>query len=67
MSLRSSTWRRPGGIEELRLRAGFGQRLVFDNSSDYSPNGLYLDDQLFSGTDLATACKRLGDWLSAQS
>ncbi len=38
-------------------RAGFGQRLVFDNSSAYSPNGLYLDDQLFYSSDLATACK----------
>ncbi len=39
------------------FRAGFGQRLVFDNSSTYSPNGLYLDDQLFFSPDLSTACK----------
>ena len=38
-------------------RAGFGQRLVFDNSSAYSPNGLYIDDQLFFSPDLATGCK----------
>jgi len=38
-------------------RAGFGQRLVFDNSQDYTPNGLYLDDQLYYSADLATACK----------
>lgn len=40
------------------FRAGFGQRLVFDNSSNYSPNGLYIDDQLFFTTDLASACKQ---------
>ncbi len=38
-------------------RIGFGQRLVFDNSSAYSPNGIYNDDQLFFSGDLATACK----------
>lgn len=38
-------------------RAGFGQRLVFDNSSQYSPNGLYIDDQLFFSPDLSRACK----------
>jgi hypothetical protein len=38
-------------------RIGFGQRLVFDNSSAYSPNGLYSDDQLFYTADLSTACK----------
>jgi hypothetical protein len=39
------------------FRAGFGQRLVFDNSSNYSPNGLYIDDQLYYSTDLSSACK----------
>lgn len=38
-------------------RAGFGQRLIFDNSRDYSPNGLYLDDQLFYATDLDRECR----------
>jgi hypothetical protein len=38
-------------------RIGFGQRLVFDNSSHYSPNGLYLDDQIFYSGDLTTICK----------
>jgi hypothetical protein len=38
-------------------RIGFGQRLTFDTSSAYSPNGLYIDDQLFYSADLATACK----------
>ena len=39
------------------FRAGFGQRLVFDNSQYYTPNGLYLDDQLYYSADLSTACK----------
>jgi hypothetical protein len=39
------------------FRAGFGQRLVFDNSSRYTPNGFTPDDQLFFSTDLATICR----------
>lgn len=39
------------------FRAGFGQRLVFDNSLHYSPNGIYLDDQIYYSADLSTACK----------
>lgn len=40
------------------FRAGFGQKLIFDNSADYSPNGIYLDDQLFYGTNLDRDCKQ---------
>lgn len=40
------------------FRAGFGQKLIFDNSSDYTPNGLYLDDQLFYSPDLDRDCKK---------
>ncbi len=40
------------------FRAGFGQRLIFDNSNDYTPNGLYLDDQLFYSPNLDRDCKR---------
>ncbi len=39
------------------FRAGFGQRLVFDNSNRYTPNGLYFDDDLFFSTDLVSACR----------
>jgi len=39
------------------FRAGFGQRLVFDNSRHYTPNGLYADDQLFYSADLTIDCK----------
>lgn len=38
-------------------RIGFGQRLTFDNSSAYSPNGVYIDDQLFYSADLNRACR----------
>ena len=41
-------------------RAGFGQRLVFDNTSRYSSNGLTYDDQLYFSTDLASACRESG-------
>lgn len=47
------------------FRAGFGQRLIFDDSRDYTPNGIYMDDQLFYGADLDRDCKEstgeLGD------
>ncbi|MEJ7596717.1 MAG: hypothetical protein WKG01_02305 [Kofleriaceae bacterium] len=39
------------------FRAGFGQRLVFDNSSRYTPNGLYFDDDLFYSADLVSECR----------
>lgn len=38
-------------------RAGFAQRLVFDNSSNYNPNGLYSDDELFYAADLERDCR----------
>jgi len=47
-------------------RIGFGQRLTFDASSDYTPNGIYRDDQLYRDTTLARAC-RLGRGELAES
>lgn len=38
-------------------RAGFAQRLTFDNSRRYTPNGLYQDDQLLYATDLESECR----------
>jgi hypothetical protein len=38
-------------------RIGFGQRLVFDNSNAYNPNGLTYDDQLFFDASLTRGCK----------
>lgn len=37
-------------------RIGFGQRLTFDNSRRYTPNGLYLDDTIIARYDLARLC-----------
>lgn len=37
-------------------RIGFGQRLTFDSSSDYTPNGIYRDDQLYRGSGLDRQC-----------
>lgn len=39
------------------FRAGFAQRLVFDNSSHYTPNGLYLDDDLYYTGELERECR----------
>ena len=41
-------------------RVGFAQRLVFDNSSNYNPNGLYIDDQLFYTAELERDCREAG-------
>ena len=38
-------------------RVGFGQRLTFDNSSDYTPDGIYTDDQLSRADDLSDSCR----------
>ncbi|MEM9488433.1 MAG: hypothetical protein AAGC55_04775, partial [Myxococcota bacterium] len=39
-------------------RIGFGQRLTFDNTRQYTPNGIYRDDELFRDTELVRECKR---------
>jgi hypothetical protein len=39
-------------------RVGFGERLTFDNSSDYTPNGIYYDDLLHYDPTLAHECKQ---------
>lgn len=38
------------------FRAGFGQRLVFDDTVHYTANGLYSDDQLTYSDDLSGDC-----------
>jgi hypothetical protein len=47
------------------FRAGFGQRLVFDNSQHYTPNGLYLDDELYYAQDLERECHESAGELAA--
>jgi hypothetical protein len=39
------------------FRAGFGQRLVFDNTGRYSSNGFAPDDQLYFSAELSTQCR----------
>jgi hypothetical protein len=45
------------GVIAGSYRIGFGQRLTFDNTSLYTPNGFYLDDELFRDTSLTRECK----------
>jgi hypothetical protein len=47
------------------FRAGFGQRLVFDNTNHYTPNGLYSDDELFYSQDLVAECRQSQGELAA--
>lgn len=46
-------------------RIGFGQRLTFDDSSDYTPNGIYRDDQLFHASGLSRECNETTGELGA--
>ena len=45
------------GIIAGTYRIGFGQRLTFDNTSLYNPNGFVLDDELYRDTTLTRECK----------
>lgn len=45
------------GIIAGSYRIGFGQRLTFDNSRRYTPNGLYLDDAIVGRYDLVRSCR----------
>ncbi len=38
-------------------RIGFGQRLTFDNTRLYTPNGIQADDQIFRQIDPTRGCK----------
>lgn len=40
------------------FRIGFGQRLTFDNTGRYTPNGIRIDDTIYYSQDLSLACKR---------
>ena len=46
-------------------RVGFGQRLTFDTSTDYTPNGIYVDDELNRDDGLARQCRSSTGELSA--
>ena len=45
------------GVVAGSFRAGFGQRLTFDNSGRFTPNGFYLDDAIFRSNDLTRRCR----------
>ena len=44
------------GVIAGTYRIGFGQRLTFDNSRRYTPNGFYLDDTIIARYDLTRLC-----------
>ncbi len=44
------------GVIAGTYRIGFGQRLTFDNSRRYTPNGFYLDDAIVARYDLVRLC-----------
>jgi len=44
------------GVLVGSYRVGFGQRLTFDNSRRYTPNGFYLDDAIVARYDLVRGC-----------
>lgn len=44
------------GIIAGTYRIGFGQRLTFDNSRRYTPNGFYLDDAVVARYDTVSLC-----------
>lgn len=46
------------GIIGGTYRIGFGQRLVFDTSGRYTPNGFYLDDTIIRNPWLQRRCRR---------
>ena len=45
-------------------RVGFGQRLVFDTSAFYTPNGISHDDQVYYTSDLDKECRESSGELS---
>ncbi|MBK6580474.1 MAG: helix-hairpin-helix domain-containing protein [Sandaracinaceae bacterium] len=47
------------------FRAGFGQRLTFDNSDRFTPNGVYADDAVFWNPSMSTSCRDSTGELSA--
>ncbi|MFO7567090.1 MAG: hypothetical protein R6X02_30880 [Enhygromyxa sp.] len=53
------------GVIAGSYRVGFGQRLTFDNTDRYTPNGFYLDDAIFRYNDLGVACRESQGELSA--
>ncbi|MBN2498978.1 MAG: helix-hairpin-helix domain-containing protein [Deltaproteobacteria bacterium] len=49
----TATWQAVAGT----YRIGFGQRLTFDNTSRYVPNGIRVDDKIYYNQELTRACR----------
>lgn len=45
------------GVIAGTYRIGFGQKLVFDNTGRYTPNGFVLDDALYTTPTLGKRCR----------
>lgn len=45
------------GVIAGTYRMGFAQRLTFDNSNSYTPNGFFLDDAVYRYNDLGIECR----------
>ena len=45
------------GVIVGTYRIGFGQRLTFDSTDRYTPNGFFLDDAVFRDVDLGRTCR----------
>lgn len=45
------------GVIAGTYRIGFGQRLTFDNTDRYTPNGFVMDDAVYRPTDLGQICR----------
>ncbi|KIG13118.1 hypothetical protein DB30_00583 [Enhygromyxa salina] len=48
------------GVIAGTYRIGFGQRLTFDNTDRYTPNGFVMDDAVYRNTDLGRICRESG-------
>lgn len=45
------------GVIAGTYRIGFGQRLTFDSTTRYTPNGFVLDDAVYRPNDLGVGCR----------
>jgi hypothetical protein len=53
------------GVIAGSYRIGFGQRLTFDNSGRYTPNGFFLDDAYYRRVKLTRLCRQSAGELDA--
>lgn len=45
------------GVIAGTYSVGFGQRLTFDTTGRYTPNGFYFDNTIYRSTDLTSGCR----------